>query len=136
MKANRIKDVLLSETAIYIAVVLASSIGAWFIPGKYHFQFVFGILILGIIFDLLSLFFHSITLITRKFMSGFPYVGLFFYAWFLFASNFSLVAQQETSILRILMFKLVDATLLVAIHGLCQLPMFFKGPRESTSEAN
>jgi len=130
MNDKRITGVL-PEVASYIAIILLSSVGAWFIPGKYHYQLVIGFLVIGVVFDLLSLFFHTMTLITRKFMSGFPFVGLFFYVWFLLASRFSLVAREETSMPRILMFKLADAALLIAFHGLCHFPMFFKGPHEN-----
>ena len=118
-----------SEDALLLVLVPASSVAAWFLPGQYQ-RYVFAFLILGLLFDLLSLACHVATLATGKFSSGLPLVGLFLYAWFVLAYPGSLVAPQETAFLRILLYKPLDLLLLAGLHLLCQLPMFFQGPRE------
>ena len=120
----------LREIPFWVLWVVGSSIGAWFLPNQYHLQVVFGILGLSILFDILSLFYHVMTILTGKFMSGFPGVSLLFYLWFLLASKFSLVAMQETALLRIVIYKLVDAVILIAFSFLCHLPTRFQGPRD------
>jgi hypothetical protein len=105
--------------------VPASSVAAWFLPSQYH-RYLFAPLILGLLFDLLSLACHVATLATGKFHSGLPLVGLFLYAWFVLAYPGSLVAPQETAFLRILLYKPLDLLLLAGLHLLCQLPMFFQ----------
>jgi hypothetical protein len=114
-----------------VALIAIGITVAWLAPGKYHRQFVLGFLGLGVMFDLLSLFYHTMTLLTRKYMSGFPYVGLLFYGWFLLASRFALTAPHETTFGRIVAFKCLDALLLIAFHGLCQSPAFLQGPRQN-----
>jgi hypothetical protein len=91
---------------------------------------VFGALALGGLFDLISLVAHLSTLITGRFSSGFPLVGLFLYGWFVLAYRKSLVAPDETSLPYIVLYKLLDLTLLAAVHLLCQLPMCFQEPRD------
>jgi hypothetical protein len=118
-----------AETVFYILIVLGSSAGAWFLPDEYLYV-VFFILAAGVFFDVLSLFYHTMTIITGKFMSGFPLVGLFFYVWFLLACPFAVVAPKEAGLWHIVLYKLVDAAILVVFHALCQVPMFFQRPRE------
>ena len=76
LDANKLRHY--KELGGYLVLVMVSSVGAWFLPDK-HRTVVFGLLVIGIIFDMLSLFFHVKTMVTGKFMSGFPLVGLFFY---------------------------------------------------------
>lgn len=132
MKGLKRKSLLAVENIAYLTLLFVSLLYAWFTPGgdKYHVGFVFGFLLIGIFFDLMSLFFHSMTLATGKHMSGFPFVGLIFYAWFLIASKFSLVAYWETSPLQILQFKFCDAMLLSAFHFFCQSPLLFREWRD------
>lgn len=126
LNANKVR--LYMELGGYLAIVAVFSVGAWFLPDEYH-RIVFGLLAIGVLFDLLSLFYHVMTLATGKFMSGFPVVGLFFYAWFLLASRFSLVGWEQTELSHVLLFKLADGALLLVLHALCQLPMLLQKPR-------
>jgi hypothetical protein len=117
------------EDWLPLLIIPISSVGAWFLPDEY-LRYVFAFLILGVLFDLLSLVAHVATLVTKRFSSGFPLVGLFFYAWFVLAYRKSLVAPHETTLPLLLLYKLLDLVLLVCLHGLCQLPMAFQGPRD------
>lgn len=118
------------EKILLIAIVPVSSIGAWFIPGEYHNLFAYSLLGIGIFFDVMSFFYHILTILTRKYMSGFPFIGLFFYGWFILASRFSLTAPEGTPFPQIIAFKAVDAFALMALHALFQSPMFLQGSRE------
>lgn len=118
------------EITFWAIWMVGSSIGAWLLPTQYHFQAVIGLLTIGVFFDIVSLFYHVMTMVTGQYMSGFPGVSLFFYAWFLLASKFSLVALHETSLVKILLFKLVDALVLVIFSCLCQLPERFQSSRD------
>ncbi len=120
---------LATEDVLLLLLIPASSIAAWFLPDPY-LHFLFAIVALGLLFDLLSFFYHVMTLATGKYMSGFPLVGLGFYGWFLLAYRRSLVAPQEETLGRILLFKLLDLLLFLGLHVLFQLPMFFQGRRE------
>lgn len=73
---------LFREVAGLLDVVGVSSVGAWFLPDGYHLMVVVGLLGLGLLFDLLSAFYHVMTLVTGKFSSGFPGVGLIFLSGF------------------------------------------------------
>jgi hypothetical protein len=116
------------EDAILFLVVVSSSLGAWFLPDQYLWV-VFGLLALGMCLDLLPLFYRIMMLVTGMFQSGFPLVGLVCYGWFLLAYRKSLVAPQAVSLSHILLGKFLDGLVLVGAHLFCQLPMFFKGPR-------
>jgi hypothetical protein len=116
------------EVVLFALLVLGSSIGAWFLPDEY-LPFVFAILILGLLFDLMSLLYHVLTLVTGRFMSGFPLVGLLFYGWFVLAYRRSLLAPHEEAVGQVVLYKLLDLLLLAGLHLLFQLPMCFQGPR-------
>jgi hypothetical protein len=117
------------ELGGFLAIVGVTCVIAWFLPEKYNRMLALGFLAIGILFDLLSLLYHAMTLLTGKYMSGFPVVGLLFYVWFLMVSRFSLVNWEETDLGRLLLFKLEDFVLLFGFHALCQLPMFLQKPR-------
>jgi hypothetical protein len=118
-----------AELGGYLALLAFSSVVAWFLPDEYNRKSAFVLLSIGVAFDLLSLFYHVMTIATGKFMSGFPLVGLIFYVWFLLASRFSLVGWGETEMGRVLLFKLADLAGLAAFHAFCQLPIFLQKPR-------
>jgi hypothetical protein len=113
----------------FLALIAATCVIAWFLPDQYNRNMAVGILAMGTLFDLLSLFYHVMTLLTGKYMSGFPLVGLVFYIWFLLASRFPLMSWEETELGSLWLFKLVDGALLFGFHALCQLPMFLQKPR-------
>jgi hypothetical protein len=117
------------EIGALLAVVAVHSVVAWFLPEWYHRRFVLAPLAAGFCFDLMSAFYHIMTLVTGKFMSGFPLVGLFFYAWFLLASRFTLTGGEQQGLAGVLLFKLVDAAVLLGFHALCQSWMFLQKPR-------
>jgi hypothetical protein len=117
------------EDAFPLLLAPVSAPGGWFLPEPYV-RFLFAILVLGLLFDLLSLFYHVLTLATGKFRSGFPLVGLLLYVWFVLAYPKSLLAPNETEPIRVLLFKPLDLVLLVSLHLLFQLPLFFKRSRE------
>jgi hypothetical protein len=118
-----------AEDVLLLVLVPASSVGAWFLPEPY-LRYLFAILILGLLFDVLSLTCHLATLATGRFSSGLPLVGLFLYGWFVLAYRRSLVAPQENELTSLMLYKLVDLLLLGGLHLFFQLPMFFQGPRE------
>ena len=122
------------EISSWITCFVGSAIGAWFVPKKYYFQIISGTLGLGIFFDLVSLFYHVMTLITGRYMSGFPGLSLICYAWFLVAWKFPIVARHETQIDRIILFKLVDAGILYGFSFLCHLPARFQPLRERSDD--
>jgi len=84
-----------------------------------------GCLCIGFLFDAMSIFYHAATIVTRKYMSGFPLVALFFYVGFVFTSPFALVAPKEEELSNILFYKMIDVVLLVAIHAACQSPILY-----------
>ena len=57
-----------------MVVVLASSVGSWFLPDAY-LHYVFSFLIMGLLFDVLSLVCHLATLITGKLALAVAFVG-------------------------------------------------------------
>ena len=127
MPTSRLK--LSPGDCLLLLVVPASGVAAWFLPDEYLYL-VFGALMLGVLFDLVSLAAHVQTLITGRFASGFPLAGLFFYGWFVLAYRKSLVAPHETAVPQLVLYKLLDLLSLAGLHVLCQLPMLFQGPRE------
>ncbi len=127
LNSNKVRPYV--ELGGCLAIVVASSMGAWFLPDEYHRKVTIGLLAIGVFFDLLSLFYHLMTMAIGKFLSGFPMVGLFFYAWFILSSRYSLVAWGETDLDRVLLFKLADLAMLLALHALCQLPTLRQKPR-------
>jgi hypothetical protein len=120
---------LSAEDLLPVLLIPATSVGAWFLPDQY-LGFVFAILALGLLFDLLSLFSHLMTLATGKYKSGFPLVGLLFYVWFVLAYRRSLIAPHEEGLGYIALFKLLDLLLLAGVHLLFQAPMLFQRPRD------
>jgi hypothetical protein len=119
----------LAREDVVMLVMLTACVGAWFLPDQY-LGTLFGILAIGVMFDLISLVAHTLTLITGHYSSGFPLVGLLVYGWFILAYRKSLVAPQESSLSSILLYKVLDVLVLCGFHLLCQLPMFFQGPRD------
>jgi hypothetical protein len=118
------------EVVIYVVVALLAVVVMWLLPSNANIKIVVVILGIGIFFDLVSLFFHVMTIVTGKYMSGFPIVGLLFYVLFLLTSRFSLAGWNEISLGGIMLYKIVDALILLAFHMGCQLPMRFQKPRE------
>ncbi len=106
------------ETGKYLAVIVESSVAIQCLPGKFNLRVAFGLLGTGIVFDAISLFYRVLTLVTGRFSSGFPLIGLIFYFWFTLASHFSLVAPHETAPGRLLAYKMADFALLAGLHGL------------------
>lgn len=117
------------EVVIYIVALLAVA-AMWLLPTTTNIKIAFAILGIGIFFDLISLFYHVMTIVTGKYMSGFPVVGLFFYGLFLLTSQFSLAGWNEMSLAHALIYKVVDALILLAFHIGCQIPMRFQKSRE------
>jgi hypothetical protein len=117
------------EDILPLLLVPASSVAAWFLPAPY-IHYLFSLLAVGLLFDLLSFACHVSTLVTGKFRSGLPLVGLFLYVWFVLAYPRSLVAPQQAEVLRVLLYKPLDLLVLAGVHLLFQLPMFFHGPRD------
>ncbi len=115
------------ERFLWILSFIGSAILVWFLPKIYNIKVAGSVLGVGIFFDIASLFYHIISLVTKRRMSGFL-VSYYFYLWFIIASNFSLVGIRETQIQRILLFKLVDATILIVFSLLCHLPSRFYKP--------
>jgi hypothetical protein len=120
---------LTPEDWLLLLVVPASSVAAWFLPEEYRYG-VFAALVIGVLFDLISLVAHVHTLIPGRFASGLPLVGLFFYGWFVLAYRRSLLAPHETAVPSVVLYKVLDLLFLAGVHLLCQLPMFFQGPRD------
>jgi hypothetical protein len=106
-----------------LALILATGVGARFLTDEYHLRVALGVLCIGVLFDLLSLFYAYLTWKTGKFMSGVPVLGLLLYVWFLLAARFTL-----TGGLRAwdppLYYKGLDFLILFAFHVLCQWPGF------------
>jgi len=117
------------EDWLLLLVVPAGGVAAWFLPDEYLYL-VFAALLLGVLFDLVSLAAHVQTLLTGKFASGLPLVGLFFYGWFVLAYRRPLLAPHETALPFLVLYKVLDLLLLAGLHLLCQLPMLFQGPRD------
>jgi len=115
----KVRDYL--EFARYFAIAAVLILIARLLPDQDNRKVTAWALGIGVVFDLLSLFYHIMTMVTGKYMSGWPGLGLIFYAYFLVASRFSLVGPSETELGRVLLFKLADLVLLVAFHALCQL---------------
>jgi hypothetical protein len=85
------------ETVTLLAVVIAVCVGGWMLPESYA-RCVWGLLAVGVLFDLLSCFYHCMTRATGTFMSGFPLVGLCFYLWFVLACPTPLVAPDAAGV--------------------------------------
>ena len=118
-----------AEDWLPLLIVPLTSVAAWFLPDEYLYV-VFGALSLGVLFDLISLVAHVLTLITGRFSSGFPLLGLFMYGWFILAYRKSLLVPDETSLPWLVLYKLLDLLLLAGLHLLCHLPMFLQKPRD------
>jgi hypothetical protein len=130
MNEARKKFPLASEYLMLLIIAPFGLIVMWFLPASLNLKIAFAILCFGIFFDLMSLFYHVMTIVTGKYMSGFPVIGLFFYGLFILSSQFSLVGWKEASYVRIVLYKIVDALVLLAFHICCQLPMRFQKSRE------
>lgn len=120
----------MNEDVICVVVALFTAVVMWLIPFAANIKIAFIIFGIGIFFDLMSLFYHVMTIVTGKYMSGFPVVGLLFYGLFLLTSQFSLVGWNETSLGRIMLYKIVDALILLVFHMICQIPMIFQKSRK------
>ena len=123
------------EVLFSVAVLLASSVGAWFVPDRLN-AMVMWILGVGVFFDLVSLFCYFMTFLTGKYHSGLPLLGLVCYAWFLLAYRKSLFVPEESALSAILFYKLFEGLLLAGFHVLCHLPGFFQrrtGKHEDTN---
>lgn len=126
----QVNDVYSDEDVIILVGVLAGVIVMWFIPSTVNVKFAFVILGIGLLFDLLSLFYNLMTILTGKYMSGFPVIGFLCYLLFLLTSKFSLVGWNETSLAHIMLYKVADALILLAFYIGCQIPMRFQKSRE------
>jgi hypothetical protein len=131
MFMERVKSSFTLKTTGYVAVAVLCIAGMWLLPANINFKIAFSILCCGAFFDLVSLFYHVSTIITGKYMSGFPVIGLIFYGLFLLTAQTPLVARHETVLTRVLLYKIVDALILLAFHLCCHLPMRLRKSRES-----
>lgn len=118
------------EDMIYVAAALLAIPVMWLLPTSTNVKIALAILGFGIVFDLLSLYCHVMTILTGKYSSGFPVVGLLFYTLFLLTSQFSPAGWHETSPGRVILYKVADALILLSFHIGCQLPMRFQKSRE------
>lgn len=109
------------ELAGIATVVFGTGIGARFLNNEYNLRAALGLLSLGVLFDLLSLFYAYLSWKTGKFMSGFPVIGLLFYVWFLLASRFTLTGGLRAWDAP-LYYKGLDFLALFAFHFFCQWP--------------
>lgn len=121
---------LTKEALICGIVAILFIIVMWFIPLTTNLKVAFIILGIGIFFDVISLFYHVMTIITGRYMSGFPGVSAFFYYLFILCSQFSLVGWNETSLMPIVLYKIVDALVLLIFSMFCNFPMWFQKSRE------
>jgi hypothetical protein len=131
MFIERVKSSFSLKTTGYVAMAVLCIAGMWLLPADMNFKIAFSILCFGAFFDLVSLFYHVCTIVTGKYMSGFPVVGLIFYGLFLLTAQTPLVARHETVLTRVLLYKIVDALILLAFHLCCHLPMRLQKSRES-----
>jgi hypothetical protein len=131
MFIHRVKGSVTLKATGYLAVAVLCIAGMWVLPVDKNFKIAFSLLCFGAIFDLVSLFYHVSTIVTGKYMSGFPVVGLIFYGLFLLTAQTPLVARHETALTRVLMYKIADALILLVFHLCCHLPMRLQKSRES-----
>ena len=131
MSVNRLKSFPTSDDFGLPLIFVSSTIASWLVPLHYNYDFAFFLLGCGIFFDVISFIIHVGVIITKKFSSGFPGVGLFFYGWFIIVSRFSIVGRDQTTVSGILLFKIADILLLLGFSLLCHLPLKFQPPREN-----
>jgi hypothetical protein len=101
----------------FFTAVIATSVAVWHTPSSFH-KYVFVILGIGLLFDMLSIAIYITVFVTRRYSSAFPVIGLAFYVWAWLAFPQPVVLGAQESLLLLWLCKLPDLLVLVAFHAL------------------
>ena len=113
------------EVFALLAGIAVTSILAWQFPGKQQLYFNAFLFALGLMFDAYSASCYTIGLVTRKHISGFPFVGLVFYVWSWLSFPSSVLLSPPSDLTPLWLSKLADLIALVGLHLLFHLPFAF-----------
>lgn len=92
-----------TEDGAIALVIVSTCVAGWLFPERFV-PFYLALLGMGLFFDIASLCLHLSTLITGRYQSGFPLVGLVFYVWFDVGYRKSLLAPEEARFTNLLLY--------------------------------
>ena len=111
------------EGVIPLTAVATLSIAGWRYRGVQPLLSM-GLLAIGLMFDILSAFFYTLGLVTRRHVSGLPVLGLLCYVWAWLALPRAVLITVSGGIGNLWLCKLADLVPLVGFHLLFHTPFW------------